>query len=174
MASIPLFICAVLFCTVEVARGANALDRLADRRALGYIHTDASVKRASTVDRDVEDMTDVESWMSGDTLNELPRIPRRDLESVALNTSHAEQGSPSPSPSPYKWNHIGSSDSLQLSNESLSPRGSVADFAGKIDGCIADGTNAYTLPRDRGPYNGYRARHNTPQMDPDEWKSEVC
>lgn len=164
MASIPLFVCAVLFFAVELARVAKALDGLADRRAHRYTHIDASGKRGSTTaDQDGDDMTDVESRMSGDTLNELPGMPRRDPERIAMDTIHAGHEVPFH----YKWNDIGSSESLQLSISSQSARTSVIEFVSHI-GNLADGTTTYTPPRDRGPFDGYRARHDTPQMDPDE------
>lgn len=171
----PLFVCAVLFFAVELARVAKAVDGLADRRAHRYTHIDASGKRGSTtVVRDDDDMTDVESGMSGDTLNKLLRMPGRDPERIASDTKYADQDVPFY----YKWNGIGSSESVQLSISSQSARTSVIEFVSHIG---ADGTITHTPPRDRGPFDGYRARHNTPQMDPDErqlhpyeFQSKVC
>ncbi|KFY87550.1 hypothetical protein V500_06895 [Pseudogymnoascus sp. VKM F-4518 (FW-2643)] len=162
VASMPLFVCAVLFFAVELARVAKALDGLADRRANRYTRIDASGKLGSTTsDRGGDDMTDVESCISGDTLNELLAMLRRDPERIAMDTIYADQDVPFY----YKWNGIGSSESVQLSISSQSPRTSVIEFVSHTG---ADGTTTYTPPRDRGPFDGYRARHNTPQMDPDE------
>lgn len=155
----------MLFFAGELARVAKALDGLADRRAHRYTHIDASEKRGSTTaSRDGDAMTDVESRMSGDTLNELLRMPRRDPERIALDTIYAGHGVPFH----YNWNNIGSSESLPLSISSQSARTSIIEFVNHIGGGVADGTATYTSPRDRGPFDGYRARHNTPQMDPDE------
>ncbi|OBT71747.1 hypothetical protein VF21_09628 [Pseudogymnoascus sp. 05NY08] len=162
-AVIPLFVCAALFCTMELARGAKALDRLADRWAQGYIHIDDPRTRDLTVDRDGDGMTDVESRMSGETLNELPRMPKPDPERVASETIHAgQEGS-----FHYKQQGLGSSESIPLSTSSQSPRTSVFEFIGHIDGNLADGTIT-SPPRDRGPFDGYRVHNYTPQMVRDE------
>ncbi|KFY80501.1 hypothetical protein V499_00679 [Pseudogymnoascus sp. VKM F-103] len=160
-AAIPLFVCAALFCTMELARGAKALDRLADRWAQGYIHIDDPRARDLTVDGVGDGMTDVESRMSGETLNEPPRMPKTDPERVALDTVHAgQEGS-----FHYKQHGLGSSESLPLSTSSQSPRTSVFEFLGRIDGNLADGTIT-SPPRERGPFDGYRLHNYTLQMDP--------
>ncbi|ELR05128.1 hypothetical protein VC83_07971 [Pseudogymnoascus destructans] len=149
---------------MELARGAKALDRLADRWAQGYIHIEVLGERWLTADRDGDDLTDVGSRMSGETLNELPRTPHKDPERIAMDTVHATQeGS-----SLYKHHGIGSSESLPLSTSSQSARESVVEFLGHIDESLAEGINTYTLPRDRGPFDGYRMRNYLPQMGPDE------
>jgi hypothetical protein len=160
-AAIPLFVCAALFCTMELARGAKALDRLADRWAQGYIHIDDPRAQDLTVDGVRDGMADVESRMSGETLNEPPRMPKTDRERVAFYTIHAgQEGS-----FHYKQHGLGSSESLPLSTSSQSPRTSVFEFLGRIDGNLADGTKT-SPPKERGPFDGYRMHNYTLQMDP--------
>ncbi|OBT44451.1 hypothetical protein VE00_05922 [Pseudogymnoascus sp. WSF 3629] len=163
-AAIPLFVCASLFCTMELARGAKALDRLADRWAQGYIHIDDPRARDLTVYGVSDNMTDVESRMSGETLNGSPTMPPKDPEQVALDTAHAQQEGPFH----YSQGGLGSSESLPLSTSSQSVRGSVVGFLGNIDESVDKGINTYILPRDTGPFNAYRMRNYIPQMDSEE------
>ncbi|KFX95020.1 hypothetical protein V490_04044 [Pseudogymnoascus sp. VKM F-3557] len=170
-ASIPLFVCAVLFCTVELGRGARALERLADHRNHGYIPiaddipiADGSRTPLLMEDRDT---SDTESRMSKDLEKQHPRRPRRPRRSrisIALETMHAEQAAPVR----YGWDRVGSKGSIQLTTDSMSVRDSVADFVGSFgDGTLADDNITYTLPRDRGPYHSGRWYNELPQMDPE-------
>ncbi|KFY24199.1 hypothetical protein V491_02246 [Pseudogymnoascus sp. VKM F-3775] len=166
VASVPLFVCAVLFCTVELARGAKALDGLASRRGQGYDHIEASASgiRALMLDQNVDNMTDAKPMMPDETLDELSRMPRK--EQIASDTRQSQQEDPFY----YKQSELGSSESLQLSNLSTSPRTSIIELVGHIgiDGTLAHATMPYTSPRDREPFNGHLVRSNTPQIDPDE------
>lgn len=166
VASVPLFVCAVLFCTVELARGAKALDRLANRRAQGYDHIEASASgtRALTLDQNVDKMTDGKPVIPNETINKLPGTPWKDPEQIAWDTMHAQQKDPFN----YKQTGLGSSESLTLSKSSRSPRTSLCEFSALIDAAVADGTIPCIPPTDRGPFHGYPVRNNTPQMDPDE------
>ncbi|OBT66663.1 hypothetical protein VE03_03938 [Pseudogymnoascus sp. 23342-1-I1] len=157
VAVIPLFLCAVLFFAVELARGAKALERLADHRRQGYLNF-GDDPRTPTL---VEDGTTEASWR-----------PRRSPGSIALETEYAEQAAPLHS----GRNRVRSPDSLQLSTSSISARESVVGLVDSIGGFFANETITYTLPRERGPYYpscyGSRCCNYMPEADPGEYQSD--
>lgn len=173
-AIIPLFLCAVLFFTVELARGARALERLADYRRQGYLDF-SDHGRTPILSEDPDGTTDVQSITPSSSIDDPPAI-RRTLQrpwktpgSIDLETAHAEQAAPHR----LGGSRVGSWYSLSTS--SMSVRGSLADFLGGIDGSFA-GSIACTLPRERGPYylSYYVKRwcNELPQVDLGEYQSD--
>ncbi|KFY32504.1 hypothetical protein V493_00125 [Pseudogymnoascus sp. VKM F-4281 (FW-2241)] len=157
VAAIPLFVCTVLFCIVEVGKAAKAtLDRLADRRAQEYIPTGDAEMSDSTAYQYNNVMTDAESLPE-----ELPGMPKPDPEWIDFDTRHAGQEDPFR----YKQS-VGSSDSLQLSTSSRSARTSIIECC-HIDVNLTEGITNYTPPRNRGPFNGHCVGNYTFQIDAD-------
>lgn len=170
-AIIPLFLCAVLFFAVEIARAARALERLADRRQ-GYVDF-GDDPRTSMLTVDQYSMTDAEPGTPSDSIDNPPAIwrPRRSPESIAFGTIHTKQAAPVR----HGWNRVGRSGSIQLTTSSISGRESLVDLLSGIDGLLA-GSRTCTLPRERGPYypSYYVKRwcNELPQVDLGEYQSE--
>lgn len=162
VAAIPLFVCTVLFCIVEVGKAAKAtLDRLADRRAQEHIPTGDDEVPDSTADQYSDVMTDAESLMSGYTSHKLPRMRKTDPKRIAFDTRHAGQEDPFR----YKQS-VGSSESLQLSTSSRSARTSIIECC-HIDVNLTEGITNFSPPRNRGPFNGNCVGNYTFQIDAD-------
>ncbi|KFY13318.1 hypothetical protein V492_03357 [Pseudogymnoascus sp. VKM F-4246] len=148
----PLFVCAVLFCSVELARGARALMRPVNNQAHPR-HDAIDNPRTPLLTEDRDGMTDAESRTSGGSRSNPPRIgrsPERRLSDpgfTAIETTYTGQESPRR----LARSRRRSLESLTLTT-SMSARKSLVDFVGGFDEHFADETIPITPPTEWGPY----------------------